>query len=134
MDAERQWELYRELQERAYGLVVLESGLMIVITILAVTGNSMVCWAVYRNQRLRTVTNIYVVTLAISDALLAVLSGPLTIVFLVTGEWRFSEAVCYFQGFFAFFCVFFSLLLMTATAVNRYYRVVKPHRYGQRFK
>lgn len=122
------------LRGRPEGLVVLESALMIVINFMAFAGNLMVCWAVYRNQRLRTIPNIYVVTLAISDSLMAVLCMPISIVLLITGWWPFSEAVCHFQGFFCFFCALYSLLLMTATAINRYFRVVKPSLYRRRFK
>ena len=123
-----------ELQERNDALVVLESGLMMLINFLAFTGNMMVCWAVYRNHGLRTIPNIYVVTLAISDALMAVLCMPMSVVLLITSHWPFSGAVCHFQGFFCFFCALFSLLLMTATAVNRYFRVVKPNLYRRHFK
>ncbi|PFX33459.1 putative G-protein coupled receptor 45 [Stylophora pistillata] len=134
MATEGQANLSQELQQRSISLVVFESALMMCINILASTGNMLVCWAVYRNQRLRTIPNIYVVTLAISDALMAVLCMPMSVVLLVTGQWPFSSAVCHFQGFFCFFCALFSLLLMTATAVNRYFRVVKPNLYRQRFK
>ena len=126
--------LSQELQQRAVGLVVLESALMILINILAFTGNMLVCLAVYRNQRLRIIPNIYVVTLAISDALMAALCMPMSVVLLTTGQWPFNSAVCHFQGFFCFFCALNSLLLMTATAVNRYFRVVKPTLYRQCFK
>ena len=134
MANEGQTILSEELQQRSLGLVVFESALMMCINILAFTGNMLVCWAVYRNQRLRTIPNIYVVTLAISDALMAVLCMPMSVVLLVTGQWPFSSAVCHFHGFFCFFCALFSLLLMSATAVNRYFRVVKPNLYRQRFK
>ena len=134
MATEGQALLFQELQQRSLGLVVFESALMMFINILAFIGNMLVCWAVYRNQRLRTIPNIYVVTLAMSDALMAVLCMPMSVVLLITGEWPFSSAVCHFQGFFCFFCALYSLLLMTATAVNRYFRVVKPNLYRQRFK
>ena len=55
-------------------------------------------------------------------------------VLLITGEWLFSGDVCHFQGFFCFFCALYSLLLMIATAVNRYFRVVKPSLYRRHFK
>ena len=134
MATEGQALLFQELQQRSLGLIVFESALMMFINILAFIGNMLVCWAVYRNQRLRTIPNIYVVTLAMSDALMAVLCMPMSVVLLITGEWPFSSAVCHFQGFFCFFCALYSLLLMTATAVNRYFRVVKPNLYRQRFK
>jgi len=59
---------------------------------------------------------------------------PMSGVLLVTGQWPFSGAVCHFQGFFCFFFALYSLLLMTATAVNRYFRVVKPNLYRKHFK
>ena len=118
MATQEQEVLSRELRERSDGLVVLESALMIVINFMAFAGNVMVCWAVYRNLRLRTIPNIYVVTLAISDALMAVLCMPMSTVLLVTGHSPFSGTVCHFQGFFCFFCALYSLLLMTATAVK----------------
>ena len=134
MTDKEQEVLFRALQERPQGLVVMESVLMVAINFMAFTGNLMVCWAIYRNERLRTIPNIYVVTLAISDSLMAVLCMPLSVVLLITGQWPFSQSVCHFQGFFCFFCALYSLLLMTATAVNRYFRVVKPNVYRRRFK
>lgn len=134
MTAKGQEALSQELLNRPKNLLIVESGLMIVINFLAFTGNLMVCWAVYRNQRLRTIPNMYVVTLAISDALMAALCMPMSTVLLITGEWPFSGAVCHFQGFFCFFFALYSLLLMTATAVNRYFRVVRPHLYRRHFK
>ena len=65
---------------------------------------------------------------------MAVLCIPFSIVLLATGNWPFNQAVCQFYGFFSFFFAVYSLLLMTATAVNRYFRVVKPNLYRQRFK
>ena len=134
MDADRQETLSRELLGRPGALVVLESLLMLIIDASAFAGNLLVCCAVYRNRNLRTVTNMYVVSLAISDGLMATLCIPFSIVLLVTGEWPFGFEVCQFYGFFCFFFTMISLLLMTATAVNRYFCVVKPNVYRRFFK
>ena len=134
MDADRQEILSRELLERPGALVALESLLMIIIDVSAFAGNLLVCWAVYRNRNLRTATNMYVVSLAISDGLMATLCIPFSIVLLVTGEWPFGFEVCQFYGFFCLFFAMISLILMTAIAVNRYFCVVKPIAYGRFFK
>ena len=134
MDVHRQESLSRELLERPGALVGLESLLMLIIDVSAFAGNLLVCWAVYRNHNLRTVTNMYVVSLAISDGLMATLCIPFSIVLLVTGEWPFGFEVCQFYGFFCFFFTIISLLLMTTTAVNRYFCVVKPNVYRRFFK
>ena len=134
MDEHRQEILSRELFERPSALVVLESLLLLIIDVSAFAGNSLVCLAVYRNRNLRTVTNMYVVSLAISDGLMATLCIPFSIVLLVTGKWPFGFELCQFYGFFCFFFTVVSLLLMTATAVNRYFCVVKPNVYRRFFK
>ena len=126
--------LSHELLERPVALVVLESAVMIIIDVLAFTGNLLVCWAVYHNRNLRTVTNMYVVSLAISDGLMASLCIPFSVVLLVTGKWPFGFEVCQFFGFFCFFFGMVSVLLITATSVNRYFCVVRPNVYKRFFK
>ncbi|XP_067039872.1 melatonin receptor type 1B-B-like [Acropora muricata] len=126
--------LSHELLERPVALVVLESAVMIIIDVLAFTGNLLVCWAVYHNRNLRTVTNMYVVSLAISDGLMASLCIPFSVILLVTGKWPFGFEVCQFFGFFCFFFGMVSVLLITATSVNRYFCVVRPNVYKRFFK
>lgn len=125
--------LQPELQARSTAEIVIETVIMVLITTAATFGNLMVCWAVFRNKRLRTIPNIYVVTLAISDILMATFCMPLSVEVLITSKWTKSFDVCQFQGFFSFFFAFTSLQIMTAMAINRYYRVVKPAKYGKYF-
>ena len=134
MDMDGENIFSRELLERPVALVVLESAVMLIIDVLAFAGNLLVCSAVYRNRNLRTITNMYVVSLAISDGLMASLCIPFSIVLLVTGKWPFGFKVCQFFGFFCFFFGMVSLLLITATSVNRYFCVVRPNVYKRVFK
>ena len=122
-------ELSTQLRSRSIGLVIIETTVMILINIAALSGNLLVCWAVYKNPRLRTVPNIYIVALAISDILMATFSMPYSCVVLATGRWDFGHEFCQIQGFFTFFLAFVSLQTMTATAINRYFTVVKPSIY-----
>ena len=121
--------LAQQLRERSVSLVVLESALMILIELAALLGNLMVCLAVYRSKRLQTIPNMYVVMLAISDALMAALAMPMAVAFLITGRWLFSDQVCQFQGFLTFLFALVSVLTMTAIAVNRFLHMVKPNFY-----
>jgi hypothetical protein len=125
--------LQLDLQARSNAEIVIETAIMLVITTSAFFGNLMVCWAIFRNKRLRTLPNIYVATLAVSDILMASFCMPLSVEVLITSNWTKSFDVCQFQGFFSFFLAFTSLQTMTAMAINRYYRVVKPAKYGTYF-
>ena len=64
------------------------------ITMVCLIGNSLICIAVYRNARLRSSTNLYIVSLAISDIINAVIVMPFIVDVLITGKWPFGEAVC----------------------------------------
>lgn len=83
-----------DLQTRSEALTIVESGLMIALNILSLIGNIMVCIAVYRNTRLRTSTNIYIVALAISDLLSAIFIMPFAAGVLTSGRWSFGENFC----------------------------------------
>ena len=56
--------LTMKISERSYSRVWMETVFLAVINLTATFGNLSVCYAVYRNQRLRTPTNMFVVALA----------------------------------------------------------------------
>ena len=62
---------------RGTTLIIVESCIFVLLNIAALAGNSLVCLAFYRNPSLRTVTNYFVLSLAITDLSMAVLVLPL---------------------------------------------------------
>lgn len=83
-----------DLPSHSVALTIVESGFMIALNILSLGGNIMVCTAVYRNTRLRTTTNIYIIALAISDLLSAIFIMPFAAGVLISGRWPFGENFC----------------------------------------
>ena len=114
-------------------MTVLEASLMIVLNIVSLLGNVLVCISVYRNTRLRTTTNAYIVTLAISDLLSAIFVMPLAAGVLISGRWPFGETVCQMHAFFSLFVVYISPVTMGLTAGNRYMRICKSDQQYKRF-
>ena len=98
---------------------------MIMLNVSALLGNILVCIAVYRNTRLRTTTNLYIIALAVSDLLSAIFIMPFSSGVLITGRWPFGEKVCELSGFFSVFVVYVSPVTMGLTALNRYVRICK---------
>ena len=123
-----------ELATRKDKLVWTETVLFAIINVAAFFGNLSVCYAVYRNQRLRTLSNMFVVALAVSDILMSTFCMPFSVVTLIRGKWIFSEAFCQFHGFGVFTFGLASLHTMGIIAVSRYFCVVKPERYVVLFK
>ncbi|KAL8621663.1 hypothetical protein ACOMHN_024634 [Nucella lapillus] len=61
---------------------------------VGLVGNVLVCFAVWRNHNMRTVTNVFIVNLAVGDFLVILLCLPPTLVQNVALTWFFGAAVC----------------------------------------
>ena len=86
------------------------------------------------NRRLRTIPNMFVASLAVSDfSIGALTSVPLGIPTLVTSHWPFNDATCQFQGYIVMALVAASVHTLALMAVNRYFRIVKPSKYRRYF-
>jgi 5-hydroxytryptamine receptor 7 len=72
-------------------LIVSTCGLIVIGTIV---GNVLVCTAVAIVRRLRTPSNLLIVSLAVSDLLVAVLVMPLAAAYETTGSWEHGQPVC----------------------------------------
>ena len=75
----------------------------------------------------------FVLTLAVSDIVMSLTCMPLSEGSLIAGNWIFGDLLCHIQGFLAHFLAFLSLQMMVITAVNRYFRVIKPDLYKKIF-
>ena len=113
------------LESRSTALKVVEAGAMIALNIASLLGNILVCLSVYRNNRLRTTTNLYIIALAVSDLIAATLVMPPATGVLITGRWPFGETACQIHAYFSLFAVYVSPVTMGLTALNRYTRICK---------
>ncbi|XP_070690067.1 neuropeptide FF receptor 1 like 2 [Pempheris klunzingeri] len=96
------------------------------IFLLCMVGNILVCLIVLENQRMRTVTNLFILNLAISDLLVGIFCIPTTLVDnLITG-WPFSKTVCKMSGFVQGVSVSASVFTLVTIAVERFRCIVYP--------
>lgn len=65
-----------------------------IIFLLAVIGNSLVILTLVQNKRMRTITNVFLLNLAISDLFLGVLCMPFTLVGTLKRDFVFGEFMC----------------------------------------
>ena len=116
-----------DLGTRSLTMVILEGSSLVLLNILSLIGNVLVCLSVYRNPRLRTATNLYIIALAVSDLLSAMFVMPVAEVILFTGKWPFGESLCQFHAFISLFVIYVSPATMSLTAINRYVRICRPN-------
>uniref|UniRef100_A0A3Q3GTZ8 Neuropeptide FF receptor 1 n=1 Tax=Labrus bergylta TaxID=56723 RepID=A0A3Q3GTZ8_9LABR len=96
------------------------------IFLLCMVGNILVCLIVLENRHMRTVTNLFILNLAISDLLVGIFCIPTTLVDnLITG-WPFSNMVCKMSGFVQGVSVSASVFTLVAIAVERFRCIVYP--------
>ena len=114
-------------------VVTIHTLILAVTTFMSLTGNSLVCLAFYRNRRLRTITNFYVLSLAVADIMVATLVFPFHTVASGLRKWPFNDNFCQLSGVIVQYWVQISLSILALVSVNRYFCVVKPQKYSALF-
>ena len=93
------------------------------VVVLSVTGNLMVIWTVWRKKHMRTVTNYYIVNLAMSDFLVALFVVPLKLLeYTAPCSWKVlsNDTLCSALSFVLPVFVFSSVLTLVAISLERY--------------
>ena len=67
---------------------------LILLILITIAGNVVVCLAVGLNRRLRSLTNCFIVSLAITDLLLGLLVLPFSAFYQLSCQWSFGKVFC----------------------------------------
>ncbi|XP_019480072.1 PREDICTED: substance-K receptor [Hipposideros armiger] len=89
------------------------------LVLVAVTGNATVIWIILAHPRMRTVTNYFLVNLALADLCMAAFNAVFNFIYASHNIWYFGRAFCYFQNLFPITAMFVSIYSMTAIAADR---------------
>ncbi|XP_042346067.1 dopamine receptor D2 like [Plectropomus leopardus] len=107
--------------------------LLVLLIFCVVFGNVLVCVAVSRERALQTTTNYLIVSLAVSDLLLATLVMPWGVYLEVVGEWHFSLIHCDILLTLDVMMCTASILNLCAISIDRYTAVAMPMLYNTRY-
>uniref|UniRef100_A0A4W4FTR9 G-protein coupled receptors family 1 profile domain-containing protein n=1 Tax=Electrophorus electricus TaxID=8005 RepID=A0A4W4FTR9_ELEEL len=99
----------------------------VLIFVTGVVGNLLTCTVITKHRKMRTPTNLYLFSLAVSDLLVLLFGMPLEIYDLWQNyPFPFAEGVCSFKVFLFETVCFASVLNVTVLSVERYVAVVHP--------
>uniref|UniRef100_A0A8C3WYX6 Alpha-1D adrenergic receptor n=1 Tax=Catagonus wagneri TaxID=51154 RepID=A0A8C3WYX6_9CETA len=107
------------------GLVVSAQGVgvgvfLAAFILMAVAGNLLVILSVACNRHLQTVTNYFIVNLAVADLLLSATVLPFSATMEVLGFWAFGRAFCDVWAAVDVLCCTASILSLCTISVDRY--------------
>nr|XP_030128021.3 neuropeptide FF receptor 2 [Taeniopygia guttata]XP_030128022.3 neuropeptide FF receptor 2 [Taeniopygia guttata]XP_041571982.1 neuropeptide FF receptor 2 [Taeniopygia guttata]XP_041571983.1 neuropeptide FF receptor 2 [Taeniopygia guttata]XP_041571984.1 neuropeptide FF receptor 2 [Taeniopygia guttata]XP_041571985.1 neuropeptide FF receptor 2 [Taeniopygia guttata] len=98
----------------------------LLIFLLCMVGNGGVCCIVLWNKRMRTVTNLFILNLAVSDLLVGLFCMPTTLLDNIIAGWPFGSLVCKMSGMVQGISVSASVFTLVAIAVDRFRCIVHP--------
>ncbi|KAF4087782.1 hypothetical protein AMELA_G00074590 [Ameiurus melas] len=94
--------------------------------VIGILGNSMVVAVIYRYMKLKTVANVFLLNLAVSD-LTFLVTLPMWATFTALGyHWPFGSFLCKVSAGLAIFNLYTSMFFLTALTVDRYLAIVHP--------
>ncbi|XP_025893554.1 cholecystokinin receptor type A [Nothoprocta perdicaria] len=96
------------------------------IFLLSVLGNILVITVLIRNKRMRTVTNTFLLSLAVSDLMLCLFCMPFTLIPNLLKDFIFGSAVCKTATYFMGVSVSVSTFNLVAISLERYSAICKP--------
>ncbi|KOC64029.1 Cholecystokinin receptor type A [Habropoda laboriosa] len=96
------------------------------IFLLSVVGNSLVLITLARNKRMRTVTNVYLLNLAVSDLLLGVFCMPFTLLGQMLKNFVFGLTMCKLIPYFQAVSVSVGVWTLVAISLERYFAICRP--------
>ncbi|NP_001161604.1 neuropeptide receptor-like protein 3 [Saccoglossus kowalevskii] len=109
-------------------ITVILSLLYGVISLMSVLGNALVIFVVLRNKKMRTITNSFLVNLAISDIIQGLFATPFQFAPAILYRWPFGDFMCPFVPFIKTLSILVSIGTLTVISVDRYFAVCHPLR------
>lgn len=103
--------------------------LYISIFVIALLGNGVVCYIVYASPRMKTVTNYFIVNLAVGDILMSLFCVPFSFFsILLLQYWPFGSVLCHLVNYSQAISVLVSAYTLVAISIDRYIAILWPLR------
>lgn len=116
-------------QESSFVFSIFVGFMLALVIFFAIAGNVLVCIAVYSDRNLRKTANLFIVSLAVADLLVATLVMPFALANDLLGYWIFDIGFCNVWLSFDIMCSTASILNLSAISADRYIHIKNPLRY-----
>ncbi|XP_067136805.1 neuropeptide receptor 15-like [Centruroides vittatus] len=111
----------------SYSAIVCLSFLFFVIGSIGIVGNLLVIYAILSDKRMRrSVTNLLLMNLAVSDFINMVVCIPDIIQFIENHGWRLGLPLCKVLRFTEVFALYASVMTLVSVCIERYIAIIHP--------
>lgn len=98
-----------------------------IIFLISVIGNTLVCIVIVRRHRMRTVTNCFILNLAVADLAITCICIPFDIPVQENNyKWPYGSLLCKLLYPLQTMAMFASIFTLMAVSLNRYWAIVYP--------
>ncbi|CAL1271307.1 unnamed protein product [Larinioides sclopetarius] len=108
------------------GLKGILYAIYISIFFIGICGNVLICYVVFRNKSMHTVTNFFIANLALSNILLCTFAVPFTSIYFFMSKWVFGRVLCHLVPYIEGASVYITAFTLMSIAIDRYLVTMYP--------
>ncbi|XP_072041854.1 alpha-1B adrenergic receptor-like [Amphiura filiformis] len=99
----------------------------LIISMVGIFGNSLTIFAVFLSRKLRTITNVFVVNLAVADLLTCMVLpwNAVGVLYPPSDEYPLPDMICKFAALVLYTCAGCSVYTLAAISINRYFLITR---------
>ncbi|KAF7491743.1 Histamine H1 receptor [Sarcoptes scabiei] len=110
-------------------LLIFLGIILALLSLLTFLGNAMVVHAIRTERKLHTVSNMFILSLAIADLIVGLVVMPLSSTYVLYGDWILGLFVCQFWLLIDYTASTASILNLLILSLDRYWSIRSPLKY-----
>lgn len=123
------WEAFEYHMNHMVGWEVVAVGVGGVLSFVTIVGNVLVMIAFKIDRQLQTISNYFILSLAVADLMIGAISMPLALIYMVANGWPMGPTICDFWLSIDYMNSNASVLNLLLISFDRYFSITRPLTY-----